>query len=485
MKNIFLLFLMLSITDLSAQKKYTLDNVSTIYMKSSGAIIQKNVVKGYYFLYETDKINRKESKYVVVILDQNLNKVKEIEFEDSKDITISEGSFNGNSFGFVFKNEKKKYVEIRVYDINGLQINTFTRKSESDNDMTKVMVESLTGSSSQELFDVGDMGFAEIFSTVKGFGKTNTDINFVSCRSQQKWTYSLPKTEYGSGVSILGVTDSLLILSVQSRSSLRKMGQFHIEAVKLENGEKSYESNIEDDNFSFYPEKTSAKQSGNNISLIAYYIDKDKAGSYGKTNGIAILTIDNKGKILEKTLNSFDDISKFLPGDGKGKFDELGQLKPHNVLRTNTGKLFIVFEGLDKLLITDMVIMEFNEQNKIANATIFPKVHHKLDDRKEMLNFYENGEVPKFYDYEFTSGESDNSTFFVVYRDYKEKKKKEKDELSYSIIKYSNAKISTDKLKIESEADIIKIFPAKPGSIMVLEYFRKEKRLDIRLEKLG
>jgi hypothetical protein len=31
----------------------------------------------------------------------------------------------------------------------------------------------------------------------------------------------------------------------------------------------------------------------------------------------------------------------------------------------------------------------------------------------------------------------------------------------------------------------MRVFPAKAGSIMILEYFKKDKRLDFRLEKLG
>lgn len=32
---------------------------------------------------------------------------------------------------------------------------------------------------------------------------------------------------------------------------------------------------------------------------------------------------------------------------------------------------------------------------------------------------------------------------------------------------------------------MMQVFPAKGGSIMIMEYFKKDKRLDFRLEKLG
>ena len=230
---LFFLFSALSVTILHGQKKYTLDNVSSIYIKSTGAIIQKNVVKGYYFLYETDQISRKQSKYNLAILDQNLNKVKEIEFEDSKEIRITESSFNGNSFGFIFKNEKKSTREIRVYDMNGVQTNSFTRKSTTEESFTSQMIEPTDGTSNQQLADIGETGFAEIITN----GTAN--INFLSCKSKVHWTYRLDRKIAAYGVSILGATDGNIIIAIQGRKT-----KFDIEAINLENGEKSYESSV-------------------------------------------------------------------------------------------------------------------------------------------------------------------------------------------------------------------------------------------------
>jgi hypothetical protein len=38
---------------------------------------------------------------------------------------------------------------------------------------------------------------------------------------------------------------------------------------------------------------------------------------------------------------------------------------------------------------------------------------------------------------------------------------------------------------MDSKASKIRILPAKTGSVMVIEYFKKEKRLELRLEKLN
>ena len=52
-------------------------------------------------------------------------------------------------------------------------------------------------------------------------------------------------------------------------------------------------------------------------------------------------------------------------------------------------------------------------------------------------------------------------------------------------IHYNGKKFSTDKIELKSKASFLRVFPAKSGSIMIMEYYKKDKRLDFRLEKLG
>ncbi len=56
---------------------------------------------------------------------------------------------------------------------------------------------------------------------------------------------------------------------------------------------------------------------------------------------------------------------------------------------------------------------------------------------------------------------------------------------TFNAIRYNGSKFSTDKIQLKSKASKLRVFPAKAGSVMILEYFKKDKRLDFRLEKLG
>ena len=87
------------------------------------------------------------------------------------------------------------------------------------------------------------------------------------------------------------------------------------------------------------------------------------------------------------------------------------------------------------------------------------------------------------FDYEFTTGEPDNSSFAICYSNY-ERSSDYKGQ-TFDAIRYNGKKFTTDKIPLKSKASSMKVFPAKAGSVMILEYFKKDKRLDLRLEKLG
>jgi hypothetical protein len=144
--------------------------------------------------------------------------------------------------------------------------------------------------------------------------------------------------------------------------------------------------------------------------------------------------------------------------------------------------------GVTKIVVTDMVMMEFNEKCKITNASIYDKTNNTAE-ASTMSDYNSQHAIALYlkmtgsFDYEFTTGETDNSNFSVCYSnwertaDYKGK--------TFNSIRYNGNKFVTDKIELKSKASTMKVFPAKAGSVMIMEYFRKDKRLDFRLEKLG
>ncbi len=76
--------LLFSTTQLLAQSKLSIDNVYSVTLRNSGSIIENEEIKGYYFFYQSDKIDKRTNEYTLQVLDANLNKLKDIKFQDSK-----------------------------------------------------------------------------------------------------------------------------------------------------------------------------------------------------------------------------------------------------------------------------------------------------------------------------------------------------------------------------------------------------------------
>ena len=88
---ILILALFLSFSGSFAQSaKLSIDNVYSVTLRNSGSIIENEEVKGYYFFYQSDKIDKRTNEYTLQILDANLNKLKDIKFQDSKKISLME-----------------------------------------------------------------------------------------------------------------------------------------------------------------------------------------------------------------------------------------------------------------------------------------------------------------------------------------------------------------------------------------------------------
>jgi len=76
-----------------------------------------------------------------------------------------------------------------------------------------------------------------------------------------------------------------------------------------------------------------------------------------------------------------------------------------------------------------------------------------------------------------------NASFVSSYTDYE--RSKDYKGLIFNSISYYDGKITTDKINLKTKASSLRVLPAKPGSVLIIEYYKKEKKLDFRMEKLN
>ena len=117
-KPLFIIVMLLGILTIQSQT-LSIDNVRKAALRTSDAIKEGSDVKGYYFFYVSDKIDKNTNEYTLRILDNNLKVLKDVKFQDSKSVTILESSFNGTDIIFLFYDSKEKTFEYQVYGADG------------------------------------------------------------------------------------------------------------------------------------------------------------------------------------------------------------------------------------------------------------------------------------------------------------------------------------------------------------------------------
>jgi hypothetical protein len=105
MKKLTVFLMLMSLLAGTQAQKLSIANIQKAsVLRNSDAIKEGSEVKGYYFFYVSDKIDRNTNEYTLQIMDHNLNKLKEVKFQDSKNVSILESSFNGTDLVFLFYN---------------------------------------------------------------------------------------------------------------------------------------------------------------------------------------------------------------------------------------------------------------------------------------------------------------------------------------------------------------------------------------------
>lgn len=498
-----------------AQSKLSIANVYSATLRNSGPIISNNEVKGYFLFYQSDKVDRKTNEYTLQILDENLNKVKDIKFTDDKNIQLVESAFNGSDIMFEFFNEKEKTLDFRVYGLDGKQKSSYTK--ELNKRTIKWMQQKNVGDEDEaqnsSLFGAEDKGFISLIPIRDG-GDYSYEVSGYRTDKKGQWTYTPDDDDYKyAAAQYLGSTDSLALFEVVKKEGGVMSGKLQswLLGIFLSNGKKSFEFETNSkDKYAFFPMNVSQLSGSSQFVLSGPYFDADARVMKDKSRGMGIWVMDSKGKLVTSKYSSWDgDLAKYLPVDEKGKIDDVGYIYIHKVVQTSDGNIFAVAEGyrqaasalgiaatlmgsgnvsVIKLKITDMVMLQYDSTFKLKNAKIYPKGANNMElpgggafvGPQTMALM---ADALGFFDYSFTEKSSDNSTFQVGYTDFVREDGYKGG--TFNTLSYNNGKITTDRINLKSSAKTVRVFPGKTGSVMVLEYYKKDKRLDLRMEKMN
>jgi len=497
-----------------AQNKLSIDKVYKVTLRNSGTIIENEQIKGYYFLYMSDKVDKHTNQYTLQIVDENLNKIKDIKFTDSKDIVLLESSFNGASLGFLFYNDKENTLDYRLYNMDGKQSYTYSKVLDKKSEQWFKMQMKMSSSEESEnknVFDIPSKGYISVTPLRENKNYTY-DVTFYASDKRRSWTYNPVEDGKFAAAQYLGANDSVALIEVLSKEKLMsKDMETTIVGINLSNGRKAFEVRNTDGKYQLLPMNISRLRNSNDFLVVGLYYDGGDKIMKDKSDGLGIWLMDNKGKVVKSKYVSWDkDLAKYLKMDQKGRISDLGYLYIHRIMQTDDGKVFAIGEGykkvadgvgialnvltqsysagVTKLKITDMLMLEMSPNFDLTNAQIYEKNNNSfsLNTGSDFSSPHTLAMAAKAFgafDYTYTQMGSGNASFSSAYTDY-EKSKGYKGMVFHSI-SYYDGKISNDKINLKTDATNLVVLPAKPGSVLLIEYFKKDKRLDLRMEKLN
>jgi len=493
---------------------------------SFGEIISDNAVQGYYFIQKLEKISRKEAVYEITLMDDNLRETAKYQIRRPKKSYLLETVFNNEVFVFHFYDAKAKSLEVISIDRTGNQVGSY--KVEDPN---KYMLAGITTAIQTEeeyltVYEMGSAGFMYL-ETVK-----NKDYGFVvhglDNKMNEIWSYSSDtESKMAFLASVLSVDENYALLMVMEKKQIyTQKFDSYVVLIDTKSGEVKYNFQMQDDNEAQLSVLNGFVDPETGIALVVgeYYAPGDDVAK-DKSLGLYMRGVETNGEYsVYKKYGWDDEIARVKRSTMTEEQEEANKkdvelLYFHRIIRRENGSIYAIAEQFRKqvsaggtalkvlaaagggssgasafeLLVTNMVVLEFD---KDLNMTNFEIVGKKKSNvllpagagwySAQMLGNYVK--VRGGFDYAFTTEDKKTNAHFAVYSDMnrREDEDSKKSDGMIGVISISpEGEIEKRRIPLNSDATKYRFRRAKPGYILVREYFKREKKLKLRIEKVG
>lgn len=507
--------LLLMVSNYLSAQTLTFSDVNKVTKRSNGAIISGKEIKGYYTLLHLDKLDKGTSLFKLIITDENYTKLSEKTFKEDRQMYIADAAFNGENLciKFVIPDKKGDTQVLRIYNTKGEEVSSKTYPYDIG---ATYLLYNMSNDDELETFEVhaipgvGFLNFSAILTKGGMYKRAGVEMQMIPLQGgYANWTYTSPEKTI-ENPTFLGANKEVAFLSVKRfASNLDKNGEYSIMAIDLKTGKARFDKEFKDERYKLDVvtiEPVSDKES----ILFGSIIEEEKADKRSKSIGMYIARIDNDGNILNKSVNLWTDVAReFKPVDEKGKPMDIGSVFIHKVVTTSDGRMYAIGEryykavsalgvasnilamaggnagsgqSVMKIVIAEMVIMEIGSDLK-------PKKIDFVDKGKE------NFELPAYAGTLGTTALGYYVDYFGAFDTYFVQERNDKEGFTASYynrenkIRYVNTisvydgQMIKDQIEINQTAFRTYIMPAKPGYISMLQYFRKEKKLEYKLVK--
>ena len=490
-----LVFLLLNLFTLNAQK-LTFDDVTEVRLEDMGPVFQNNQVKGYFAFYYIDKAaEKKKSNYKLVLLDENLNKIAEKKLVESDDFSLSMASYNGKNLFMVFHNANKSLLEFRQYDLKLNQLSVETRELEYAESYFISYPYSGIQQVPPQIVSLDEKGF--LFYNFDGQGGVKYKIQYFPTNGAKAWKRETgEKDRKGLLPSVLCQSDKILLHNFTEWSTPSK----YLQGINLETGRIAFDKEMTVENRSIQVFHAYPDTAGNFVVVGQYYEKTDNILS-SESLGLFVGKIDAKGVFMShKFISWANDVTKKVAIDEKGMIEGKGHLFLRDAAHTKDGRLYLVGELYEHMKPTlrkkrairvkDFVVLEIAPDWTLQDFKFFDKAEHDYEfvgiplshNLEKLAN---NARMNGGFDYQYflQTEQQDAFTFFYLIRETINQVYTKK--LGTLSMHVGDSKFETDAVSLDSKATMHRVMPAKAGHLLIIDYYRKTKTLDMRIEKFN
>ncbi len=473
-----------------------LTGIASFELINSGPLMdKKNNVDGYYFFFQADKLKNKKREYAIRMMDNNLNDIATKSYIGDKGLSVMTTKFNNQALMYALENEKERYFKLLAFDKQGnVQI---------DRDIPVEKKEIKERYGRDILMPIDDKGF--LFNFKRDNKRSGYTLDYQATDGNKSWTYSTPKDIKMNfeAQPMAANKNYIVVVEYVYKKKFSKNNDVNLLVFDIHTGKLQFKKEfIKEEDPRFLSNVYLDEE--NNIIVLGEYFEAGDNFVRDESLGLYTQVYDVDGNLKISTKNNWEkDIEPILPAEIGTDNKNRGYVFFNDFIKTKTGEYFAIGERFRKtanalgiiggtsytqLVITDAVMIHFNNDFSIKNIQSFAKGKSRVDSMIDFGSPQYNAYVMNYrgvFDYKYTQFDNRRNKFYSIFFDY-ERLKGEKNKYAYKAIIYNDGEISEDKIYIKNDRNTqTYVMPGKIGHVLLLEYDKKQKRLNARLAKLN
>jgi hypothetical protein len=488
----FVLAQMVELSKLSSGKLYDSDVIKD----------DKNNIKGYFLLFESDKIQKETYILEYVVLDENLTKVTNGYIEEMKSSSLLLKADKITTDITLFNN--KLLIELNDDTDNGKIFRRYRTLDLANNKISEIFIfrngkieiapkfdrklKNFDINQTDKIIGVDGIGFViikeEKDQTSKEKFVVSLDDNF---NKRWKTIYEVTKNDNGfKELKFLDSSNNFIVFS----NHYTKGGYYKpvnsIIAFDAITGKLNFEFLYSNQDKYTY-KVVDSYINNEELILLGNYSKKSDYGFINDEENLGLFKIKlnlKTGKKLEEKFLNWTELSSKIEINKYGEIKKEGFVFVHELLQLSNGKTIAVCEAFKGSPVTtnNIYFLEISEKFSFNKVLVAEKFRNKFPGTAA-----HSRKIKEFgaFDYmDFQDLEDDEFLFY--FSDNEKKSKNRNQNTKFGIVSYSNEEFNKKQLNLKTDISTIFAYPAKKGYIMLIEFFdAKNKSSQIRLEKVN